>query len=248
MTTERFCLKWNDFTSNVSNSFSKLRNETKMFDVTLIGNDQKLISAHRLVLSACSDFFKNIFMNNSSNNNLVLFLDGVDAAGINLMLDYIYHGEVQIYQEYLNGFLDLAKKFQLDGLLESKNEGEKDMKPYESSQPVFNEDNTIEQNFKMKPIAPRIPRDVKDRSLKLVDESIESSNSELDEKFQELIVFADKIFRCTVCEKTMTHRGSMRRHLETHLTGLSYNCNLCGKTFRLSNTLANHKSLSHGNK
>ncbi len=104
-----------------------------MFDVTLMGNDQKLISAHKLVLAACSDFFKNIFMNNSRNNDLVLFLDGVDAAGINLMLDYIYQGEVQIYQEYLDGFLELAKKFQLDGLLENKNEGEKEMKPYAMS-------------------------------------------------------------------------------------------------------------------
>ena len=92
MTTERFCLKWNDFTSNVSHSFSKLRNETKMSDVTLMGNDHKLISAHRLVLSACSEFFKNILMNNSNNNNLVLFLDGVDATGITLKLDYIYQG------------------------------------------------------------------------------------------------------------------------------------------------------------
>ena len=88
-------------------------------------------------------------------------------------------------------------------------------------------------------------RDVKDRSLKVHDESIEASNNEVEEKFQELIVVCDKIFRCTVCEKTMTHRGSMKRHLETHLTGLSYDCNLCGKTFRSSNILANHKSLSH---
>ena len=248
MTTERFCLKWNDFTSNVSNSFSKLRNETKMSDVTLMGNDHKLVSAHKLVLSACSEFFKNIFMNNSNNNNLVLFLDGVDSTGITLMLDYIYQGEAQIYQEYLDGFLELAKKFQLDSLLENKNEGETHMKPFEQSQPVNIEYNTFQQNQKMNPVAPRIQRDVKDRSLKLLDESILSSNGEVEEKFQELIVIGDKMFRCTVCEKTMTHRGSMKRHLETHLSGLSYSCNLCGKTFRLSNTLANHKSLAHGNK
>ena len=248
MTTERFCLKWNDFTSNVSHSFSKHRNETKMSDVTLMGNDHKLVSAHRLVLSACSEFFKNIFTNNSNNNNLVLFLDGVDATGITLMLDYIYQGEVQIYQEYLDGFLELAKKFQLDGLLENKDEGETDLKPFEQSQPMNIEYNTFEQNPKMTPVAPRIQRDVKDRSLKLLDESIVSSNSEVEEKFNELIVIGDKMFRCTVCEKTMTHRGSMKRHLETHLSGLSYSCNLCGKTFRLSNTLANHKSLAHGNK
>ena len=85
-------------------------------------------------------------------------------------------------------------------------------------------------------------------SLKLHDESMKSNNGDVEEKFQELIEVDDKIFRCTVCEKTMTHRGDMRRHLETHLTGLSYDCNLCGKTYRLKNSLANHKSLSHRNK
>ena len=240
MTTERFCLKWNDFTSNVSNSFSKLRNETKMFDVTLMGNDQKQISAHKLVLSACSEFFKNIFLNSSSSNNLVLFLDGVDAFEINLMLDYIYQGEVQIHQENLDGFLEIANKFKLDGLLENKIEGETNVKQYEQPEPENVELNTFEHKAKPK----YMQRDVKDRSLKLHDDS---SNNEVDEKFQELIVFADKMFICTVCEKTMSHRGSMRRHLETHLTGLSYKCNICDKTFRLNNSLANHKSLSHRN-
>ena len=237
MTTEKFCLKWNDFTSNVSNSFSRLRNETQLFDVTLMGNDQKQISAHKLVLSACSEFFKNIFINSSGNNNLVLFLDGVDAVGINLMLDYIYQGEVHIYQKHLDGFLELATKFKLDGLLENKIGGEMLEKPIEPSLPDF-EYNNSEQKPRDNQRAQRIQRDVKERSLKLHDESMKSKNGEVD----------DKIFRCTVCEKTMTHRENMKRHLETHLTGLSYDCNICGKTYRLKNSLANHKSLSHKNK
>ena len=36
------------------------------------------------------------------------------------MLEYIYQGEVQICQEDLNRFLEIAKKFQLDGLLETE--------------------------------------------------------------------------------------------------------------------------------
>ena len=196
MNTERFCLKWNDFTSNVSNSFSKLRNETKMFDVTLMGNDQKQISAHKLVLSACSEFFKNIFINNSSSNNLVLFLDGVDAIGINLMLDYIYQGEVQIHQEHLDGFLEMANKFKLDGLLENKIQGEINVKSFEPSQPEDFENINSELKTKDNHTVQRIQRDVKERSLKLHDESIESNNGDVEEKFRELIVVADKNVYC----------------------------------------------------
>ena len=113
---EKFCLKWNDFESNISKSFTKLRAETQLFDVTLVGQDQTKVSAHRLVLSACSDFFKNIFYSNTPSHPM-LYLDGVDSKEINLMLDYIYQGEIQIQQEHLDRFLDVANKFKLEGLM-----------------------------------------------------------------------------------------------------------------------------------
>ena len=61
---EKFDLKWNDFHSNVSKSFGLLRNEDYLHDVTLVSDDYKQVTAHKLVLSACSEYFKNIFKNN----------------------------------------------------------------------------------------------------------------------------------------------------------------------------------------
>ena len=57
---EKFNVKWNDFRKNVSKSFSVLRKEEEFFDVTLISDDEQHIAAHKLVLSASSEFFKNI--------------------------------------------------------------------------------------------------------------------------------------------------------------------------------------------
>ena len=93
-----------------------LRQESGLFDVTLVSSDQKQVSSHRLVLSACSEFFKNIFYSNTHSHPL-LYLDGVDSAEVNLMLDYVYNGEVKIYQEFLDRFLEIANKFKLYGLL-----------------------------------------------------------------------------------------------------------------------------------
>ena len=58
--TDKFNLKWNDFQSNISRTFSLLRSEEEFFDVSLVGDDQKTISAHKLVLSASSPYFKQI--------------------------------------------------------------------------------------------------------------------------------------------------------------------------------------------
>ena len=91
---------------------------------------------------------------------------------------------------------------------------------------------------------PKTQKIVQERSLKVPNsEMVDANNSEVNEKFQELVVQEpDRTFRCTVCNRTMSHKGSMRRHLETHLTGLSYDCPTCEKTFRSSNALATHKS------
>ena len=83
---EKFSLKWNDFEKNVSRTFISLRKQVNLQDVTLVGKDQRQVSAHRLVLSACSEFFKNIF-NTNSQSNLVLYLEGVTSEELSLVLD-----------------------------------------------------------------------------------------------------------------------------------------------------------------
>ena len=114
--SERFCLKWNDFQSVVSQSFSVLRREEDFYDVTLVSDDQTQIPAHKLVLSASSHFFKSILKRNSHSHPL-LYLSGVDSKSLGFVLDYIYQGEVQIYQHELDNFLETAEKLEIEGLL-----------------------------------------------------------------------------------------------------------------------------------
>ena len=75
MGTEKFCLKWNDFESNISGAFKDIRDAKDFFDVTLACDDDQL-QAHKVILSACSPFFRNILRKNSHNHPL-LYLKGV---------------------------------------------------------------------------------------------------------------------------------------------------------------------------
>ena len=70
---------------------------------------------------------------------------------------------------------------------------------------------------------------------------------ETEEKIAELYEKVDNVWRCLACEYTTTYSSHVRRHVEKHITGLSYTCNLCSKEFRLSNSLSNHKSTVHKN-
>ena len=92
MMDEKFSLKWNDFQTNVSNSFRKLRSNDSFYDVTLVSDDQQQVSAHKVVLSASSEYFKNILTSNKHSHPL-LCLSGVNKEDMQNILDFIYNGE-----------------------------------------------------------------------------------------------------------------------------------------------------------
>ena len=47
MSSEKFCLRWNDFESNISSAFRELREDKDFFDVTLACDDDQ-IQAHKV--------------------------------------------------------------------------------------------------------------------------------------------------------------------------------------------------------
>ena len=113
---EKFSLKWNDFQYNVTKSFSNLRKEEDFYDVTLVSDDQKQMSAHKVVLSSCSEYFKNILKQNKHSQPL-LCLDGINSNELNNILDYIYYGSVNILQDDLDKFLRISQRLKLQGLM-----------------------------------------------------------------------------------------------------------------------------------
>ena len=112
---EKFCLKWNDFHSNLSQTFASSRNIEYLQDVTLVGDDNKQMKVHKLVLSASSQYFSEIFRNNATPN-LVLCMEGIGSAQLTHILDYIYNGEVSITQEQMKVFIETGKELLVKGL------------------------------------------------------------------------------------------------------------------------------------
>ena len=118
---EKFNLKWNDFLLNVSKSFGILRKEEDFLDVSLVCDDEQIFSAHKVVLSASSDFFKTI-LRKADHSKPMVYLNGVSAKEIHNILDYIYEGEVQLFQDELDAFLAVAEKLKINGLVGGKSE------------------------------------------------------------------------------------------------------------------------------
>ena len=169
--SEKFCLKWNDFQSNVSQTFASSRNEEHLQDVTLVGDDNLQMKAHKLVLSASSQYFREIFRNNPSPN-LVLCMEGIDSMELTQILDYIYNGELALFQEDLDKFLTIAKRFKLEGLLETKDETssfrdqqhkqeQKEFTTYDLEE-ALNDYNEISEKFQLQqlPTIPNVEKEI----------------------------------------------------------------------------------------
>ena len=114
---EHFCLRWNDFESNISHAFREIRDEKDFFDVTLACEDEQ-VQAHKVILSACSPFFRKILRKNPHQHPL-LFLKGVKYAEIVAILNFMYHGEVNVTQDDLNAFLAVAEELKVKGLTQN---------------------------------------------------------------------------------------------------------------------------------
>jgi len=115
--TEKFCLRWNDFETNISVAFRELREEKDFFDVTLACDDSQ-IQAHKVILSACSPFFRNVLRRNPHQHPL-LYLKGVKYKELLSVLNFMYMGEVNVAQEELNSFLSVAEDLRVKGLTQN---------------------------------------------------------------------------------------------------------------------------------
>ena len=60
MPTEHFCLKWNNYQTNIVQALGNLKLDEDFVDVTL-SCEGRSIKAHKVILSACSDYFRDVF-------------------------------------------------------------------------------------------------------------------------------------------------------------------------------------------
>jgi len=115
---QQFCLRWNDFQSNIVTCFKHLRTERSFTDVTL-ACDGQTCKAHKMVLSACSPYFKAILENNPSKHPIIILKD-VPFNHLQSILEFMYAGEVNVPQDNLPAFLKTAERLKVKGLTEVK--------------------------------------------------------------------------------------------------------------------------------
>jgi len=151
MGNEKFCLRWNDFETNISLAFRELKDDKDFFDVTL-ACDGEQISAHKIILSACSPFFRDILRRNPHQHPL-LYFKGIKLPDMQAVLNFMYHGEVSVAQEELNTFLAVAEDLRVKGLTQNNSEDIQNSKPIKDKPQQIASDFPARQSWQTPPPA-----------------------------------------------------------------------------------------------
>ena len=172
----------------------------------------------------------------------MIFLSGFKSKDLLHVMDYIYQGEVKILQTDLDRFLNVAQQLKIEGLIggniDSDESNVEDNIKEEHSQTGLD---SLERG---EVIQKRIPK-----SEKLLEVVSNASNMESTAAVDDLVEKTENGWMCKACGKKSTSKSSsdIRRHAEIHIEGLSFDCQLCDRTFRSRNALKTHKSEQHRN-
>ena len=113
-----------------------LQNSEKIFffDVSLVCDDFQ-IQGHKVILSACSPFFRTILQRNPHPHPLI-YIKGVKYKEIENILNFMYLGEVSLAQDDLSSFLAVASDLKVKGLSKKIQAEKNAMKAKESVKKV----------------------------------------------------------------------------------------------------------------
>ena len=142
MTSQKYCIEWDQFESSLSRNYSQIRqdDDNNFSDVTLVSDDEDTFPAHKFVLAGSSSFFQNILKKNPHPVPL-LYLSGVSSQYLKHALDFIYEGKVEIDQQNLHQFLSVGEKLKISGLLRKSEGTQSNNKSDKESTEVREEDN-----------------------------------------------------------------------------------------------------------
>ena len=250
--SEKLCLQWNDFQDNVKTAFGNLREDKDFTDVTLACEDGQQLEAHKAILAASSPFFQRLLERNNHPHPLV-YMRGLKSEDLLAIVDFLYCGEANVYQENIDSFLAIAEELQLKDLVGKNDEKVKhfvdDEKP-ESQMPkpitkpsisngpknTFKNANVTETNNTVA-LSGHFSGDLEEPEER-VRSMMEKSQNNYANGLQ-------KAHICKVCGKEGAG-NAIKDHIEAnHLEGIVLPCNKCEKTFRCRNSFRKHMQKDH---
>ena len=245
MSTEKLSLAWNEFEDTSVQNCRNLLCDTEFVDVTLASHDDEQIQAHKVILCSASPFFKRIISKNKHQHPL-LFLRNVQMKTLKSLINFIYLGHVEVEQEDLNEFLEVAKDFEIKGLSNGKNVQNK-LSSTETDIMISNDNRLLEElkeeaenKCKEEEFTQEVTSDIKH-----VDGTFNQTDSL--ETVAWLPTLRDKTgnYPCNNCNYTATNTNRLKKHAYAVHEGVRYPCLHCEYKATQKSSLSRHIKRIH---
>jgi len=245
MEISSYSFSWPNFSSCFTSSLNTLSEYDQFTDITLICEKTKQLRAHKIILRACSYFFRDI-LESLPTPPTHLYLDGVSHQDLKNAIDFMYLGEVKIRKDNLNDFMKVCKKFQLSGLSESDesllnfdelgNEGLESSELTGINEDVFDENEVSETDDLASAIIS--PNDGENR-LEEVDENHKMFKPTRGSRG------GTKSYKCKSCSYIGHYKHHMKYHVESKHLNIRYPCEICDYRSKHPSDLKKHQKFKH---
>ena len=111
-------VSWDNYKDSMTGNLRSLIRDEDFIDVSL-HCEGRTLKAHKVYLSACSEYFRDVLRGTNLWQHPILFLSEIPFSDLQKILEFIYCGEVQIPQKKLGSFLKSAEILKINGLNES---------------------------------------------------------------------------------------------------------------------------------
>ena len=179
---------------------------------------------------------------------------GVKLDDLLAIVDFLYRGEANVFQENLDSFLAIAEELQLRGLMGKADDRAEDLNVggKRPQSKVLPKSNSLKEYLKAEAQHSKIDREKSNTPVALpsyysgdLDQLEEMVKSMMEKSDNNYANQSQKAYRCKVCGKEGMG-SAIKDHIEAnHIEGIVIPCNLCEKTFRSRNALRHHNRLPH---
>lgn len=217
-------LTWDSFPGHLGSIFQDLSKSNRFSDITLVCDEQKIYKSHKLILSASSDVFKAIFSDETQSPPMI-YLRGVSHKDLELILSFIYRGQVTFEQERLSAFLEVSKDLEIHGI-------------------DYNPDSSNKLDIQVDKLKSE------DDGVDLSQEYLEDELTEMlpldSEKLFNPKDPQRRKAQCPTCLKIYNNKTKLKIHYENKHEGIRWPFEQCDKQFPEKSTLQKHIRAAHG--
>ena len=217
---EKNNLNWHTYSDHLRDMLHEMMKSDELTDLTLVCDDKKLFRAHKVVLSACSPVFKTIIKDLPSHNPTI-YLRGIQHQEMESILEFMYLGVANFYQERMNEFLNVGMNLEVKEL-------SKDVK---FDYPNIN---IVEDQQEVK----------LDRKCSIPEEDVNFDNNTTVIKDSAKNKNTNGKFFCENCDYETPYNSYMKKHISVH-EGAKYACDQCDYKATQTSSLRRHIQSKH---